>query len=94
MAPSFSELKSVEFSNFKNLKCQGKVVRSNDFNKNYIGLYKQSTYTTDDGLQKESKSYVLYAIPAAKSLLTILSNLIADAEQLTGVRLTIHTDVF
>jgi hypothetical protein len=86
MAPSFSELKSVLFYNYKNVVCEAKVVKSNDYNKNYVGLYKQSTYTTDEGLQKESKNYVLYTIPAAKQLLLILSDLIEDAEKLSGVK--------
>ena len=60
----------------------------------YRWIYKYSTYTTAEGLHKESNSYVLYAIPAAKELLSVLSSVIADAEQLTGVRLTIPIDVF
>jgi ribosomal protein L22 len=94
MAPIFSDLKSIEFYNYKNVKCEAKVVHSALFKKNYIGLYKYSTYTTAEGLHKESNSYVLYAIPAAKELLSVLSSVIADAEQLTGVRMTIPIDVF
>lgn len=86
MAPNFSELKTVLFYNFMNVVCEAKVVRSTDYNKNYVGLYKRSTYKTDEGLQKESKNYVLYTIPAAKLLLAILSGLIEDAEKLSGVK--------
>jgi hypothetical protein len=86
MAPSFSELKTVLFYQYQSVRCEAKVIKSNDYQKNYIGFYKQSTYTTAEGLQKESKNYVLYTIPAAKELLAILSDLIEDAEKLTGVK--------
>jgi hypothetical protein len=86
MAPSFSELKSVLFYTYQSVRCEAKVLKSSDYNKNYIGFYKQSTYTTDEGLQKESRNYVLYTIPAAKQLLAILSDLIEDAQKLSGVK--------
>lgn len=62
--------------------------------KNNICIYNCSTFTNTVSLYKELNSYALYAILAAKEFLTVLSSVITDAKQLTGVRQTIPIDVY
>ena len=42
--PAFIELRSDEFSNYRNTSCQLKVIRSNEYNKVYIGFHKFTSY--------------------------------------------------
>ena len=76
MSSSFSELNSVEFFNFRNMSCQAKVIHSNDYNKNYVGLYKETKYINETGELKQSRNYVLYTIVAAEHLYARLGEII------------------
>ena len=68
MSSSFSILNSVEFFNFRNTLCQTKIIYSNDYNKNFVGLYKETKYINKSGELKQSRNYVLYTITAAEHL--------------------------
>ena len=86
MSSSFSELNSLEFFNFRNTSCQAKVIHSNDYNKNYVGLYKETKYINEAGELKQSRNYVLYTISAAEHLYARLGEIIENAKQLSGVQ--------
>ena len=62
MSSSCSELISVEFLNIRNTSCQAKVNYSNDYNRNYVGLYKETKYINEASELKQSRNYVLYTI--------------------------------
>ena len=85
MSSSFIDVKGIEFFRFQNTSCQAKISYAPKWNKKYITLIKESDYTASTGEQKHSVSYVLYTIPAAKNLLQVLGQLIAEAECYSGV---------
>ena len=58
---AYTELRSHEIYNFRNTSCQLKVIRSNEYNKVYVGLYKFSSYvnpTTSE--EKKTHNFVNY----------------------------------
>ena len=85
MSSSYVDLKSLEFYRFDNTSCQGKITYAQKWNKKYITLVKESNYTTSTGKPKHNVSYVLYTLPAAKNLHSVLGQLIVDAECFSGV---------
>jgi hypothetical protein len=85
---SFTELKSVEFYSFKNTSCQLKVVRSEEYNKIYIGFHKFSTYAdSQTGEVKNTHNFVNFPLVAVAELLqSLLANVYNFAkEQQDGV---------
>lgn len=85
MAPTYSTLKELEFYSYGKTFCKARVVQLDEFKKNYISLSKESTFTNESGEQKTSRSFVVYTIPAAEKLLSLLGSLIEDAKCLSGV---------
>ena len=53
---AFTELRCQEIYNFRNISCLLKVIRSNEYNKVYVGFYKFSSYV-DPTTSEEKKTY-------------------------------------
>ena len=79
---SFTDERAIVFYHWKNTTCYAKVVLSNNYNKRYVGISKESEYETKDGENKRSNNNLLLTLPAAKQLLEHLPNVIEALEQL------------
>ena len=90
--PAFSELRSDEFYNFRNTSCQIKVIRSNEYNKVYIGFHKFTSYqdsTTSE--TKNSHNFVNLPLVAVDELIKCIVDVRDFAKQQAGVYL-MHTN--
>ena len=85
-APSFTELRSDEFYNYRNTSCQLKVIRSNEYNKVYIGFHKLTSYldaTTSE--TKNSHNFVNFPLVAVDELIKCLADVRDFAKLQAGV---------
>ena len=94
MSSLYRDVKSIEFYRYNSTFCEAILKYAPGWNTKYIGLYKESDYTSAPGEKKHSRSYVLYTIPAAKKLLEVLGQLINDADNFTGVYDFPNTQLF
>ena len=78
---AFTELKSVEFYNYKTTTCHASVTKSTKFDTVYIGISKDSNYIDDQNQPKHSWNNILLPYSAAKRLYSILGGLIDDADK-------------
>ena len=78
---AYTELRSIEFYNYKTTKCRASVKKSNKFSTVYIGISKDSNYTDDQNKPQHSWNNVLLPYCAAKRLYSILGGLIDDADK-------------
>ena len=81
-AKAFTELKTVEFYNFKTTTCRASVTKSNKFESIYIGINKESNYIDAEGNPKNSWNNILLPLGAAKRLQERLTELIRYADSL------------
>ena len=78
---AFTELKNVEFYNYKTTTCHASVTKSTKFDTVYIGISKDSNYIDDQNKPKHSWNNILLPYRAAKRLDSILGGLIDDADK-------------
>ena len=92
--PAFTELRSDEFYNYRNTSCQLKLIRSNEYNKVYIGFHKFTSYQ-DTTISETKNSYNIVNLPlvAVDELIKCLVNVRNFAMQQAGVY-HLHTIVF
>ena len=79
---AFTELNCVEWYHFNNTHCQLKVVRSDIYNKVYVGVHKYSSYvdqTTQE--EKHTHSFVNLPLVAVDELIRRLSDVRNYAKQ-------------
>ena len=84
--PAFTELHSQEIYNFRNTSCQLKVIRSNEYNKVYVGFQKFSSYldpTTSE--EKKTHNFVNYPLVAIDELVKCIADVRDFAKNLSGV---------
>ena len=85
-APSFTELRSDEFYNYRNTSCQLKVIRSNEYNKVYIGFHKFTSYQdTTTSETKNSHNFVNLPLVAVDELIKCLADVRDFAKLQAGV---------
>ena len=85
MATDYTPIRGLMFYSFGGTSCWSVLLNCKKFNKVYIRLSKQSTFTKD-GEEQTRDNYVLYTVPAAEALLGVLSGLINDAKRFKGVQ--------
>ena len=91
---AFTELRSQEIYNFLNTSCQLKVIRSNEYNKVYVGFHKFSSYvdsTTSE--EKKTKYFVNFPLVAINELVKCFADVRDFAKNQTGVN-HLHTYIF
>ena len=90
-SPSFTELRSQEIYNFRNSSCQLKVIRSNEYNKVYVGFHKFSSYVDPTTLdEKKTHNFVNYPLVAIDELVKCLADVRDFAKNQSGVN-HLHT---
>ena len=82
-SPAFTELRSDEFYNYRNTSCQIKVIRSNEYNKVYVGFHKFTSYQDPKtSEQKNSHNFVNLPLVAVDELIKCLAD-VRDFAKLT-----------
>ena len=90
-SPAFTELRSQEIYNFRNTSCQIKVIRSNEYNKVYVGFHKFSSYvdpTTSE--EKKTQNFVNLPLVAIDELVKCLADVRDFAKNQSGLN-HLHT---
>ena len=90
----FTELRSHEIYNFRNNSCKLKVIRSNEYNKVYVGFHKLPSYedlTTSE--EKKIHIFVNYPLVAIDKLVKCLADVRDFAKNQYGVS-HLHTYIF
>lgn len=85
MDMQFQPLRSLLFYGYGNTKFSVDLLDCKKFNKLYIRICKDSTFTKE-GDKQHKINFVLYTIPAAEALIPCLNELIENAKQYKGVR--------
>ena len=68
-SPAFTELRFQEIINFRNTSCQLKVIRSNEYNKVYVGFHKVLSYVDSiTSEEKKTHNFVNYPLVAIDEL--------------------------
>ena len=91
---AFTELRSHEIYNYLNTSCQLKVIRSNEYNKVYVGFHKFSSYvnpTTSE--EKKTHSFVNYPLVAIDELVKCIADVRDFAKNKSNVN-HLHTYIF
>ena len=81
----FTPIRGLGFYSYGNTHCWADLLHCKKFDKVYVRLSKQSTYTKD-GEEQNKTNFVLYTVPASEALLAVLGELIKNAKQFKGVR--------
>ena len=85
-SPAFTELRFQEIYKFRKTSCQLKVIRSNEYNKVYLGFHKYLSYldpTTSE--KKKIHNFVNYPLVAIDELIKCLANVREFAKNQSGV---------
>ena len=93
-SPAFTELHSQEIYNFRNTSCQLKVIRSNEYNKAYVGVHKFSSYV-EPITSEEKKTHNFFNCPlvAIDELVKCLADVRDFAKNQSGVN-HLHKYIF
>ena len=83
---AFTELRTDEFYKYRNTTCQLQVIRSNQFDKVYLGFHKFTSYVDPKtSEQKNSHSFVNFPLVAVDELIKCLADVQNFAKQQAGV---------
>ena len=84
--PAFTELRSDEFYNYRNISCQLKVIRSKEYHKDYIGFHKFTSYKdTTTSETKTFHNFVNLPLVTVDELIKCLIDVRDFAKQQAGV---------
>ena len=93
MDTNLTELSSLFVYSYGYTRCIEDLVYCKSYEKVYLRFVKASDYKTN-GENKHSMNFLLYTVPAVKSLIKILPVALNEAKRFKGVRLFLITVIF